>query len=160
MKPTTRLRKLGRRARTGLRDERGSAAAELALAAPVLVLLLLFVVLCGRLATTQVQINDVAHQAVRAATLARTPAHATSAARETAASALAAAGVTCRSLVVSVDLAGFRPSSTVTATISCTVDLHDLSGLGVPASRTFSGSFSSVVDTWRGTSLGETGAKP
>ena len=143
-----------------IRDERGSAAAELALGAPVLVLLLLFVVLCGRLATTQVQINDAAHQAVRAATLARTPAQAASAAREAGAAALAAAGVTCRQLTVSIDSSGFRPGSTVTVTISCTVDLQDLSGLGVPASRTFSCSFSSVVDTWRSTSLTATGVTP
>lgn len=160
MKPTSRLRKLGRQAQTRLRDERGSAAAELALCAPVLILLLLFVALCGRLATTQVRINDAAHQAVRAATLARTPTQATAAARETAVAALAAAGVTCRSLTVSIDSSGFRPSSTVTATVACTVDLHDLSGLGVPASRTFSCSFSSVVDTWRGTSLSVAGAAP
>lgn len=160
MNPVRRLRKLGSQAQARLRDERGSAAAELALGAPVLVLLLLFVVFCGRLATAQVRINDVAHQAVRAATLARTPDQATTAARETAAAALAAAGVTCRSMAVSIDPAGFRPGSTVTATISCTVDLRDLSGLGVPASRTFSCSFSSVVDTWRGTSLAETGAAP
>ncbi|MEV6236757.1 TadE/TadG family type IV pilus assembly protein [Lentzea sp. NPDC051838] len=150
MKPTSDLRGSGRQALARLRDERGSAAAELALGAPVLVLLLLFVVLCGRLATTQIQVNDAAHQAVRAATLTRTPAQATSSARETAAAALAAASVTCRSLAVSIDSAGFRPGSTVTATISCTIDLRDLSGLGVPASRTFSCSFSSVVDTWRG----------
>lgn len=143
-----------------LRDQRGSAAAELALGAPVLVLLMLFVVLCGRLATVQVQINDAAHQAVRAATLARAPAQATSAARGTATAALATAGVTCRSLAVSIDSAGLRPGSTVTVTISCTVDLKDLSGLGVPASRTFSGSFSSVVDTWRGNSLAVPGATP
>lgn len=135
-----------------LRDERGSAAAELVLGAPLMVLLLLFVVFCGRLATAQMRINDVAHQAVRAATSARTAAQATAAAHETAASALAASGVTCRSLAVAIDPAGFRPGSTVTATVSCTVDLKDLSGLGVPGSRTLSCSFSSVIDTWRGTS--------
>lgn len=138
--------------RARLRDERGSAAAELALGAPLLVLLLLFVVFCGRLATTQVRISDVAHQAVRAATSARTPSQAATAAHETAASALAAAGVTCRSLAVAIDTAGLRPGSTVTATISCTVDLNDLSGLGLPGSRTLTCTFSSVVDTWRGTS--------
>lgn len=135
-----------------LRDERGSAAAELVLGAPLMILLLLFVVFCGRLATAQMRINDVAHQAVRAATSARTAAQATAAAHETAASALAASGVTCRSLAVAIDSAGFRPGSTVTATVSCTVDLKDLSGLGVPGSRTLSCSFSSVIDSWRGTS--------
>lgn len=142
----------GHDVRARLRDDRGSAAVELALVAPLMILLLLFVVFCGRLAASQVRLNDVAHQAARAATTARTPAQATTAARATATAALAAAGVTCRSLTVSTDASGFRPGSTVTVTVSCTVDLHDLSGLGVPGSRTLSCRFSSVVDSWRGTS--------
>ncbi|MFC3898008.1 TadE/TadG family type IV pilus assembly protein [Lentzea rhizosphaerae] len=133
-----------------LRDDRGSAAAELALVAPLMVLLLLFVVLCGRLATTQVRISDVAHQAVRAATAARTPAQASAAALATAEAALGAAGITCQSLSVLVDSGDLRPGATVTVTVSCVVGLQDLTVLGVPGSRTLSSSFSSVVDLWRG----------
>lgn len=66
------------------RDERGSTAAELTLLTPLLILLLLFVVFCGRLADTKLRINDVAHQAARAATLARTPSQATANAQATA----------------------------------------------------------------------------
>ncbi|GHH62466.1 TadE/TadG family type IV pilus assembly protein [Lentzea cavernae] len=132
------------------REDRGSAAAELTLVAPLMVLLVLFVVFCGRLAATQVRMNDVAHQAARAATSARTPTQAEVAARATAAASLAAAGITCRSLTVSVASAGLRPGSTVTVTVSCTVALEDVAALGVPGSRIISCSFSSVVDVWRG----------
>lgn len=134
------------------RDERGSAAAELTLLTPLLILLLLFVVLCGRLADTKLRINDVAHQAARAATLARTPSQATANAQSTASAALASAGITCQSLTVSTDTQGLKPGSTVTVTVSCTVGLGDLAMLGVPGSRTFESSFSSPVDVWRGTS--------
>ena len=133
------------------RDDRGSAAAELALVAPLMVLLLLFVVLCGRLATTQLRISDAAHQAVRAATAARTPAQASAAAHATATASLNAAGITCQSLSVLVDSGDFRPGTTVTVTVSCVVSLHDLTALGVPGSRTLSSTFYSVVDLWRGT---------
>jgi Flp pilus assembly protein TadG len=115
-----------------------------------MVLLLLFVVFCGRLAATQVRISDVAHQAARAATSARTPAQARAAAQATATASLAAASITCQSLTVSVDSADLRPGTTVTVTVSCAVGLHDLAALGVPGSRTLSWSFSSVVDLWRG----------
>jgi Flp pilus assembly protein TadG len=135
-------------------DDRGSAAAELTLLAPLLVLVLLFVVLCGRLAETKLRINDVAHQAARAATLARTPVQAIADAEATAATALAAAGVACQSLRVASDLQGLRPGSTVTVTVACTVGLDDLTLLGVPGSRTFESSFSSPVDRWRGVSAG------
>ena len=134
------------------RDERGSAAAELTLLTPLLILLLLFVVFCGRLADTKLRINDVAHQAARAATLARTPSQATANAQATASAALASAGITCQSLSVSTDTQGLKPGSTVTVTVSCSVGLGDLTSLGVPGSRTFESSFSSPVDVWRGTS--------
>jgi len=133
-------------------DERGSAAAELTLLTPLLILLLLFVVLCGRLADTKLRINDVAHQAARAATLARTPSQAVASAQSTANAALASAGITCQSLTVSTDTQGLKPGSTVTVTVSCSVGLGDLTMLGVPGSRTFESSFSSPVDVWRGTS--------
>lgn len=134
------------------RDEHGSTAAELTLLTPLLLLLLLFVVLCGRLADTKLRINDVAHQAARAATLARTPSQATANAQSTASAALASAGITCQSVTVSTDTQGLKPGSTVTVTVSCSVGLGELTLLGVPGSRTFESSFSSPVDVWRGTS--------
>jgi Flp pilus assembly protein TadG len=156
MNATFKPRRLAHPVRTRIsmlrRDERGSAAAELTLLTPLLILLLLFVVLCGRLADTKLRINDVAHQAARAATLARTPSQATANAQTTASAALASAGITCQSLTVSTDTQGLKPGSTVTVTVSCSVGLGDLTMLGVPGSRTFESSFSSPVDVWRGTS--------
>jgi Flp pilus assembly protein TadG len=134
------------------RDERGSAAAELTLLTPLLVLLLLFVVFCGRLADAKLRINDVAHQAARAATLARSPSQAIANAQATASAALRSAGITCQSLAVSTDTQGPKPGSTVTVTVTCNVGLGDLTSLGVPGSRTFESTFSSPVDVWRGTS--------
>ncbi|WP_409497262.1 TadE/TadG family type IV pilus assembly protein [Amycolatopsis sp. cmx-11-12] len=139
------------------RDEGGSVAAELTLLTPLLTLLLLFVVLCGRLADAKLRINDVAHQAARAATLARTPSQATANAQTTASAALASAGITCQSLTVSTDTQGLKPGSTVTVTVSCSVGLADLTMLGVPGARTFESSFSSPVDIWRGSARAQAG---
>src|SRR6266508_2630481 len=138
--PRRLARSVRARPRVLRRDERGSAAAELTLLTPLLILLLLFVVLCGRLADTKLRINDVAHQAARAATLARTPSQATANAQSTARAALASAGITCQSLTVSIDTQGLMPGSTVTVTVSCSVGLGDLTMLGVPGSRTFESS--------------------
>ena len=132
------------------RDDRGSAAAELTLLTPVLILLLLFVVFCGRLADAKLRVNDAAHQAARAATLARSPSQATANAQATASAALRSAGIACQSLSVSADTQGLKPGSTVTVTVSCSVGLGDLTALGVPGSRTFESTFSSPVDVWRG----------
>jgi len=137
--------------RSARREERGSVAAELTLLTPLLILLLLLVVLCGRMVDTKLRINDVAHQAARAASLTRTPSQAAAAAQSTAAAALASAGITCRHLGVATDTNGLRPGSTITVTVSCSVGLDDLTMLDVPGSRTFQSSFSSPVDAWRGT---------
>jgi len=129
--------------------ERGSVAAELTVLTPLLLMMLLFVVLCGRLAGTRLRLDDVAHQAARAASAARTVGGAQSDAQSTAQAALAAAGISCRSLQVTVDTAGLQPGSTVTATVSCTVGLGDLSLLAVPGSKQLSASFTSPVDVYR-----------
>jgi len=124
-------------------------AAELTVLTPLLLMMLLFVVLCGRLAGTRLRLDDVAHQAARAASAARTVADARSDAQSTAEAALAAAGISCRSLQVTVDTAGLQPGSTVTAKVVCTVGLGDLSLLVVPGSRQLSASFTSPVDVYR-----------
>lgn len=130
--------------------DRGSVAAELTLVTPLLLLLmLLFVVLCGRLAGARLRLDDAAHQAARAASAARTVTAAQTDARATAESALTAAGVTCRELVVTVDTAGLRPGSTVTATVTCTVGLDDLSLLAVPGATRLTATFTSPVDVLR-----------
>lgn len=135
-----------------LREEHGSATAELVLITPVVILMLLFVILCGRLADTTLRLNDAAHQAARAATLARTPTTAASDAATAAHAALDQSGVACRSLTLQTATQGLRPGSTVSVTVSCTLGLSDLTLLGLPGAVTRQASFSSVVDVYRGTS--------
>ncbi|MBQ0926686.1 TadE/TadG family type IV pilus assembly protein [Saccharopolyspora endophytica] len=136
------------------RDERGSVATELTLLVPVLIVLLLFVVFCGRLADSRLRVNDAAHQAVRAATLARSTSQANRDAHATAQAALSQAGLRCQHLGVSARLAGMQPGSTVTVTLTCTIGLSDLAMLGVPGTTTATSTASSVVDQWRGTDPG------
>lgn len=136
------------------RDERGSVATELTLLVPVLIVLLLFVVFCGRLADSRLRVDDAAHQAVRAATLARSSGQASSDAHTTAQAALSQAGVRCQNLGVSAQLAGLQPGSTVTVTVTCDIGLSDLAMLGVPGSTTAESTASSVVDQWRSTDPG------
>lgn len=143
-----------RRLRCLLRDKRGSAATELTLLVPALILLMLFVVFCGRLADARLRVDDAAHQAVRAATLARSGSQATTDARSTAEAALAQAGITCQDLTVDAQLGNLQPGSTVTVTLTCHIGLSDLAMLGIPGTATAEGSASSVVDRWRGTSPG------
>lgn len=134
--------------------ERGSAAVEITLLTPLLLIMLLFVVFLGRVTGAQAVISDAAHQAARAASIVPTPATAAAQAQQAAATALSGRGLACQHFTVTVDLAGFTPGGTVRATVTCTTGLSDLALLDVPGSRTLSATFTSVIDTYRSESLG------
>jgi Flp pilus assembly protein TadG len=135
-----------------MRDERGSVTVELVLVTPLLILLLLFVVALGRLASARIDVNGAAAQAARAASIARDPESASNAAKQTATAALADDHVTCANLAVATDTSGFSAGGTVAVTITCNVDLADLAGLRLPASTAISARSVSVVDTYRAAS--------
>lgn len=129
--------------------EDGSVAAEVALVTPFLIALLVFVaVVIGRGVDARLRLDDAAHQAARAASLARTAPAAASAARSIATAALASAGVNCES--VWVDTGGdFVPGGSVTVTLSCSVNLTGASLLMVPASRTLQATATEPIDVYR-----------
>ncbi|MBW4717367.1 TadE/TadG family type IV pilus assembly protein [Saccharothrix obliqua] len=134
------------------RSDDGSVAAELTIATPFLVMLLVFVaVLIHRGVDARIRIDDAAHQAARAAGIERAPTAATTAAHTTAANALSNAGVTCASLAVTTSTGDLRPGGTVTVTVSCQVDLGDALILGVPATTTLKATAVEPVDLWRST---------
>jgi Flp pilus assembly protein TadG len=133
------------------RRDRGSAATELVLLTPLLVAMLLLVVMGGRYAQARADVDAAARDAARAGSIARGPDSASADGSEAARARLHEGDVTCRTLDVVVDTAGFRAGGSVTATVTCTVDLGDLTGLNLPSSRTFAASFTEPVDTYRGT---------
>jgi Flp pilus assembly protein TadG len=141
------------------RDDRGSAAAEVTLLAPILVMLLLFVgVVIHRGVDARLRINDAAHQAARAASIERTSTRATAAADTAATAALSSAGVTCRELQVNTSTGGLNPGGAVTVTVSCAVDFGDAFILGVPGRKRLSSTASQPVDTWRSATVSGGGA--
>lgn len=136
------------------RDERGAAAVELALLAPVLVLIIAVMVAGSRIWLTRGDVQQVAQQASREATLQESEGQAVTAARSLAHRGLAEATAPCVDPVVSVDAAAFRtPPGTpgrVTVTIVCQVRLGDLGLPGLSGSVTASGEGVSVLERYRG----------
>ena len=133
-------------------DERGSAALEITLITPLLVLILLFVVGFGRLAQARGEVDGAARDAARAASIARNPTSAQTDARSAAAATLADRSITCANLNVSVDTSEFRPGGSVIVDLTCTVKLSDLVGVGFGSDRDLHGHAISVIDTYRGVS--------
>ncbi|MEV2272898.1 TadE/TadG family type IV pilus assembly protein [Nonomuraea africana] len=138
-----------RRQRFRTSGERGSATAELILLTLLLFVLALFAVAAGRLVTARLEVNNAAHQAARAASIARTPAAAGAAARSAADGALAAKRVTCASRQVNVGLGSFRPGGSVTVTVTCRVKLSDVALVHIPGNTALSSSFVAPIDYWR-----------
>lgn len=134
----------------GRRDgESGDAAVELVLIAPVLLVVLLFVVGLGRMAHARQQVNAAAADAARAASLERNLALSDGAARRTARADLGQAGVSCAQLQVAADLSDYRPGGKVQVTVTCTALLHDVAIAGLPGSRTFRSTATVPIETWR-----------
>lgn len=131
------------------RDDTGAAAVELVLVTPLLVMLLLFVLFGGRLASATADVNAAARASARAASLARDADTASDAARATAEGELRRTGVPCRDVVVDTDTSGFAAGGSVTVELHCGVPLGDLGLLGLPATHTISVRQVAVIDRYR-----------
>ncbi|WP_298746978.1 TadE family protein [uncultured Serinicoccus sp.] len=132
----------------------GAVAVELVALAPVLLILVMMIVFAGRGALAQQAVQAASAEAARAASIARSAGEASGAATGAAAVSLTNQQVRCASHSVSLDTRAFgAPVGTpgqVSATVSCVVDMSDLSLPGIPGSRTLTSTSSSPVDTFRG----------
>jgi Flp pilus assembly protein TadG len=133
-----------------LDGERGSAATKLVLIAPILVALLLFVAVCGRLVMARGDVEAAARDAARAASTARDPATADASAQAAAAAAVGSGNASCERLAVDVDAGDWRPGGTVAVSVTCPLRLGDLALIHVPGVREVTGRATAPVDLYRG----------
>ncbi len=135
---------------------RGSATLELAILAPVLLVLLGLVIVAGRITAAGSAVEQAAASAARAASLARDARAAQVGAHRAAHESLVRQGITCEPLTSHLDSAGFAVAlgspASVTATVRCTVPLAGLAVPGMPGTRTLSAQMTSPLDTYRGRS--------
>ncbi len=114
-----------------LRSERGTAAVELALLAPVFVVLVAVIVAAGRMVETKSAVLSVAREAARAGSEAPDAAAAHDAALATAQEVAAGLGLDPARMAVSQDQGGFRRGEPYVVSVSYEVPLEDLPGLGL-----------------------------
>lgn len=136
---------------TASSSERGSVSTEFAVVMTAfLTSFMLLVVFAGRVSTAENNVRSAAQEAARSASLSGTPESAVVAAQQTAVANLASAGLTCASgLDVAVDTAQFAPGGWVAVTVSCDTPFSDVASLAVPGVRTFTGTATEVIDTYR-----------
>jgi len=129
--------------------ERGSAAVELVLVTPVLLLLVMFALAAGRFGVARNQVAEAARDAAREASTWSSPRAATDAGVQRGLDSLSGSRVSCASPVVSIDTSRLRPGGRVVADVTCTVALTDVMGLRLGGSKTFRARAVAVVDTFR-----------
>jgi Flp pilus assembly protein TadG len=115
------------------------------LAVPVMILLAMFVIFCGRATSAVIDVHAAAAAAARAAAHATTPAAAVTAATDTLVANTVATGWAC---TANVDTSNHRRGGQVTVTVTCAVPLADL-GLPIGTTRTVAASATEPIDTFR-----------
>jgi Flp pilus assembly protein TadG len=131
------------------RRDRGTATTELVILTPLVLIIMLFAVVAGRMVNAKLDIDSAARQAARAATLARDPGSAAAAARTTATAVLSDRHIACTATSVSVDTTAFRPGGHVEVSVTCQIALSTVSGFGLPGDKRYRSSFVSPLDPWR-----------
>lgn len=134
--------------------ERGSATLEAVILIPAFLLFVALVIAGGRVAMARQGVQTAAAEAARQASIARTAGEATAKAQAGAQQTLADQQLQCRSSSVVTDTSGFTapvgtPAS-VSATVTCEVDLAGVAIPGLPGSLTITATFQSPLDTFRG----------
>jgi len=119
------------------RVERGSMSIEMVLLTPALVACILVLAAGARYVDARGQTSSAAFAAARAASLTSDEEAAIAAGREAASRSLADRGQACFRLTVHVDAGGFHSGGHLRATVTCVADLSDLTGFGLPGSKSF-----------------------
>jgi len=136
-----------------LRRQEGSMAVEAVLIVPALAIIIGFLIACGRIAFTQQTVQEVANAAARDASLSRSVAGAQDTANANALNAAAQAGLKCQPITVAIDGSGIDAPlgtvGTVSATVSCKLNLSDIALPGLPGTKTFTTTSTSPVDPYR-----------
>jgi len=153
-----RLRKRCSPGRRGLsapeapeRSETGSAAAELVILTPLLVLLITVMVAFGELQLAKERLAAAAQSAVQAAVLAPSTASGTAAAQTAATADLAGRTATCTGLATDVryQLGGPGAAGRVAVTVRCRASLAGIFLPGLPGSVVLSASAAGPLDPFR-----------
>jgi hypothetical protein len=126
--------------------ETGSVSAEMVVfVVPVLMLLTMFIVFCGRAASASIDVHSAAAAGARAAADTTTPTAGIRAATDAVAATTAGTSWTC---TPTVDTSGLRLGGQVSVTVDCRVSFADL-GLPGLGSRVVSASATEPVDRYR-----------
>lgn len=128
-----------------LRDERGSAAVELVILAPMFGIMLLAVVAVGRVSNAHADVDAAARMAARDLSIARDPDARRAGVEHNVEQMLSVGSPSCRSMTFD---AAIEPDR-IDVTITCSSDLQEAAVLPLPGRMTITGTASEVRDVHR-----------
>ena len=127
----------------------GSAATEIVILTPLLVVLALLFVAGGRLANALQEVGDAARTSVESAVIASTASEAEAQAVAAAGYGISHDGLKCAPFSVTTDVSDFAPGGLVSVQFRCRVGLVTLGLPGLPGSVTLAGNASAGIELYR-----------
>lgn len=151
-----RARQIQRRARQGGGERGAFAALELVILVPFVLVMMMLVVGFGRVERGRELVDQAGQAAARAASLAPNPAAAEAAAKQAAQQTLSNGGLSCTGDGADAwaDTTDFGPGGSVTAHVSCTVSLSDVTPAGFGGHITLSSASTSTIGKYQQVSSG------
>lgn len=130
-------------------DERGASVATVVVLTPLFLILMMFIVFAGRIATTRQDVLSASRDAARSAAV-RSPGAAQAAGTAAAEATLADRHVSCSGgMSIEVQVGAMQPGGQVVATVTCTVSGSDLLPFWAPGAKTITETSFAAVDTFR-----------
>lgn len=133
-----------------IRSDRGASVITFLLLLPVIIMFIELIVIGGRLAVTQADVQSAARQAARQASIASGPSAASGVINDAVTIGLADKGFRCQS--PSVALGGgtfYWRGGQVEVVVTCTVALSDIAMFAVPGTVTVSATAVEPIDRYR-----------
>ncbi|TDW76347.1 TadE/TadG family type IV pilus assembly protein [Kribbella pratensis] len=140
----------GQRGQHGQHGQRGTMALEMVILAPVLLLLFMFLLACGRYFQTSSLLESAARDGARSASQARSLPEAQTRVDEAVSTTMGQAIKSCKDSASGSITTGFVAGSPLSVEVTCTINYRDLGLLGLGGDTTITKRFTSSLDPYRG----------
>ncbi|MEU4389773.1 TadE/TadG family type IV pilus assembly protein [Kribbella sp. NPDC023855] len=138
------------RTRRAQRGERGTMALEMVILAPLLLILFMFLLACGRYFQTSSLLENAARDGARSASQTRSLADAQGQVDAAVSRTMEQAVASCKDSAGGSITSAFAAGSTLSVEVTCTINYRDLGLLGIGGDTTITKRFSSSIDPYRG----------
>ncbi|MEU4194064.1 TadE family protein [Kribbella sp. NPDC026611] len=132
------------------RTQRGTMALEMVILAPVLLMLFMFLLACGRYFQTGSLLESAARDGARGASQSRSLAEAQGRVNDAVTSTMGQAVKSCKESAAGSITTGFNPGEALSVEVTCTINYRDLGLLGLGGDTTITKRFTSSLDPYRG----------